>query len=52
MSTLDLSDLAAFAAVAEARSFRRAANLRGVSASSLSEAIRRLEPWFAAQNRR
>ncbi len=43
MSTLDLSDLAAFAAVAEARSFRRAANLRGVSASSLSEAIRRLE---------
>jgi DNA-binding transcriptional LysR family regulator len=38
-----LSDLDAFVAVAQARSFRAAATLRGVSASSLSEAIRRLE---------
>jgi DNA-binding transcriptional LysR family regulator len=43
MSAPDLSDLDAFAAVAETRSFRRAATLRGVSPSSLSEAIRRLE---------
>jgi DNA-binding transcriptional LysR family regulator len=39
----DLSDLDAFAAVARARSFRSVARLRGVSASSLSEALRRLE---------
>ena len=39
----DLSDLEAFTAVARARSFRRAASVRGVSASSLSEALRRLE---------
>ena len=39
----NLSDLDAFVAVAQARSFRAAATLRGVSASSLSEAIRRLE---------
>jgi DNA-binding transcriptional LysR family regulator len=39
----DLSDLHAFVAVAKARSFRRAAALRGVSASALSEAMRRLE---------
>ncbi|MGG5820348.1 LysR substrate-binding domain-containing protein [Falsiroseomonas sp. HW251] len=39
----DLADLDAFAAVARARSFRRAASLRGVSASGLSEAVRRLE---------
>jgi DNA-binding transcriptional LysR family regulator len=43
MSDLDLADLDAFAAVARARSFRSAARLRGVSASSLSEALRRLE---------
>jgi DNA-binding transcriptional LysR family regulator len=43
MSELDLADLAAFAAVAQQRSFRRAAALRGVSASTLSEAVRRLE---------
>lgn len=36
-------DLGALVAVAETRSFRAAAALRGVSASSLSEAIRRLE---------
>lgn len=39
----DLADLSAFAAVARARSFRRAAALRRVSPSSLSEALRRLE---------
>jgi DNA-binding transcriptional LysR family regulator len=38
-----LSDLDAFVAVAGARSFRGAAALRGVSPSSLSEALRRLE---------
>jgi len=43
MSDVDLADLEAFAAVARARSFRSAARLRGVSASSLSEALRRLE---------
>ncbi|MEE1613099.1 LysR family transcriptional regulator [Microvirga sp. CF3016] len=43
MSDVDLADLDAFAAVARARSFRSAARLRGVSASSLSEALRRLE---------
>jgi len=40
---VDLSDLDAFAVVARARSFRGAAKLMGVSASSLSEALRRLE---------
>ena len=39
----DLADLDAFVAVAQARSFRGAAAKRGVSASSLSEALRRLE---------
>jgi DNA-binding transcriptional LysR family regulator len=43
MSQVDLADLDAFAAVARARSFRGAAKLRGVSPSSLSEALRRLE---------
>jgi len=43
MSDVDLADLDAFAAVARARSFRSVARLRGVSASSLSEALRRLE---------
>jgi DNA-binding transcriptional LysR family regulator len=43
MSELDLADLDAFAAVARARSFRGAASRRGVSASTLSEAVRRLE---------
>ncbi|WP_369061544.1 LysR family transcriptional regulator [Caulobacter sp. 73W] len=43
MNDVDLADLDAFAAVARARSFRGAATLRGVSASSLSEAVRRLE---------
>jgi DNA-binding transcriptional LysR family regulator len=39
----DLNDLAAFAAVARAGGFRDGARLNGVSASSLSEAVRRLE---------
>jgi DNA-binding transcriptional LysR family regulator len=43
MANPDLSDLDAFVAVAQARSFRGAAKLRGVSASSLSEALRRVE---------
>ncbi len=43
MADVDLSDLQSFAAVARARSYRAAAALRGVSASSLSGAIRRLE---------
>ncbi len=43
MQDVDLADLSAFAAVARARSFRNAARTRGVSASSLSEALRRLE---------
>ncbi|WP_117193722.1 LysR family transcriptional regulator [Rhizobium terrae] len=43
MSELPLADLDAFATVARLRSFRAAGKLRGVSASSLSEAMRRLE---------
>jgi DNA-binding transcriptional LysR family regulator len=43
MNDLPLADLDAFMAVARERSFRAAARLRGVSASSLSEALRRLE---------
>jgi DNA-binding transcriptional LysR family regulator len=43
MPRADLPDLDAFAAVARARSFRGAAAARGVSASALSEAVRRLE---------
>jgi DNA-binding transcriptional LysR family regulator len=43
MEELPLSDLDAFTAVARERSFRAAARKRGVSASSLSEALRRLE---------
>jgi DNA-binding transcriptional LysR family regulator len=43
MTELDLADLDAFTAVARLRSFRGAATVRGVSASTLSEAVRRLE---------
>lgn len=43
MTMPDLADLDAFAAIARAGGFRSAAAVRGVSASSLSEAIRRLE---------
>ncbi len=43
MQPPDLADLDAFAAVARARGYRGAAALRGVSPSSLSQAVRRLE---------
>jgi len=43
MPRTHLADLEAFAAVAQERSFRRAARLRGVSASTLSQAVRDLE---------
>lgn len=43
MAHLNLADLEAFAAVARERSFRRAARLRGMSASTLSQAVRDLE---------
>ncbi|NTF42622.1 LysR family transcriptional regulator [Rhizobium sp. AC27/96] len=43
MDDLPLADLVAFTAVARERSFREAARKRRVSASSLSEAVRRLE---------
>lgn len=43
MNDLPLADLEAFASVAAARSYRGAASMRGVSASTLSEAVRRLE---------
>ncbi len=43
MPDLPLAELDAFAAVAQNQSFRAAAKLRGVSASSLSDALRRLE---------
>lgn len=39
----DLDDLSAFAAIARAGGFRQAGRLSGVSASGLSEALRRLE---------
>ena len=43
MPEMNLADLEAFAAVARHRSFRGTAKRRGVSASTLSEAVRRLE---------
>ena len=43
MERADLSDLDAFVAVAQAGGFRGAATARKVSASALSEAVRRLE---------
>ena len=43
MNAPDLNQLAAFEAVARRRSFRRAAAERGVSPSSLSQAVRELE---------
>lgn len=43
MDDLPLSDLDAFTAIARERSFRAAARKRGVSASSLSDSLRRLE---------
>src|SRR5215472_10035184 len=41
--TADLNDLSAFVAVAQSGGFRNAAQRKGTSASSLSEAVRRLE---------
>lgn len=43
MRAPDLDDLAAFAAIARHRSFRKAAQERGVSASTLSQTLRDLE---------
>src|ERR1700721_1490811 len=43
MLDAQLSDLDAFSAVARRRSFRAAATQRGVSPSTLSDAVRRLE---------
>jgi DNA-binding transcriptional LysR family regulator len=43
MDDLPLSELDAFTAIARERSFRAAARKRGVSASSLSDCLRRLE---------
>jgi DNA-binding transcriptional LysR family regulator len=43
MRATDLSELAAFDAVARHRSFRRAAEERGVTASAISHAVRKLE---------
>ena len=43
MQDLPLADLDAFATIARMRNFRAAGRVRGVSASSLSEAMRRLE---------
>jgi DNA-binding transcriptional LysR family regulator len=42
MAELDLANLDVFTAVARHRSFRGAAAMRGASASTLSEAVRRL----------
>ncbi len=41
---MEFNDLAAFVSVARAGGFRDAARIGGVSASSLSIAVRRLEP--------
>jgi DNA-binding transcriptional LysR family regulator len=43
MRTTDLSELAAFGAVARHRSFRRASEERGVTASAISHAVSHLE---------
>jgi DNA-binding transcriptional LysR family regulator len=43
MRATDLSELAAFDAVARAKSFRRASEERGVTASAISHAVRNLE---------
>lgn len=49
MSKPTLTDLKAFQAVAEHRSFRRAADLMGVSRSSLSHTLRTLEQRLGAR---
>ena len=43
MRATDLSELAAFDAVARAQSFRRASEERGVTASAISHAVSKLE---------
>ncbi|MFD2138238.1 LysR family transcriptional regulator [Novosphingobium resinovorum] len=45
----ELDDLSAFVAVARAGGFREAARVSGVSASGLSEALRRLETRLGAR---
>src|SRR5690606_34947619 len=45
----NLSDIALFAAVVEAGGFRVAAQRRGMSASSLSDCVRRLEKELGAR---
>ena len=47
----DLSDLVAFVLVARAGGFRDAARANGNSASSLSEAVRRLEAGLGVRRR-
>jgi DNA-binding transcriptional LysR family regulator len=49
MSGINLRDLAAFAAIAQHRSFRRAAKEFGVSVSTLSERLRALEEQIGAR---
>ena len=46
---VDLGDLNAFAAVAQANGFREGARLMGAIASGLSEAVRRLETQLGAR---
>jgi DNA-binding transcriptional LysR family regulator len=46
---MNLAELEAFAAVAQARSFRKAAIDRGVSASALSQTMRNLEERFGVR---
>ncbi|MFC4173820.1 LysR substrate-binding domain-containing protein [Microvirga sp. GCM10011540] len=43
MKSVDIGDLEVFAAIARSGSFRKAATVRGVSASALSQTIRQLE---------
>ncbi|AHE53261.1 LysR family transcriptional regulator [Sphingomonas sanxanigenens] len=49
MNDVSLSDLNAFAAVAQQRSFRRAADALGVSRSALSHSVRALETRLGAR---
>ena len=49
MASSDLADIDAFMAVARSRSFRAAAVIKGVSASGLSEAVRRVEARLGAR---
>src|ERR1700730_2669291 len=49
VSDINLRDLAAFAAIAQHRSFRRAAKELGVSVSTLSERLRALEEQIGAR---